>query len=144
VWAVPPERMKAGREHRVPLAPQGVEILVAMLPLRQNDEDLVFPGGRADRPLSDVAVSKALRAAGGEGVTVHGCRSSFRDWCGEAVAVPREVAEAALAHTNRDKVEAAYLRSDLFDRRRKLMADWADFCIPPLAAANVARMRRLG
>jgi integrase len=144
VWAVPPERMKAGREHRVPLAPQAVAILEAMLPLRQNDEDLVFPGGRAGRPLSDVAVSKALRAAGGVGVTVHGCRSSFRDWCGEAVAVPREVAEAALAHTNRDKVEAAYLRSDLFERRRKLMADWADFCIPPSAAANVARMRRLG
>jgi integrase len=141
VWIIPPNRMKAGRQHRVPLSQQAVSILEAMLPLRTTPEDLVFPGGRVGRPLSDVAVSKALRKAGGTSVTVHGFRSTFRDWCSEAVAVPREVAEMALAHANRDKVEAAYARSDLFDRRLKLMADWAAYCFPFALTANVLRIR---
>ncbi len=130
VWTIPAGRMKGGREHRVPLSDAALAILAEMAPVR-GESDLVFEGGNVGRSLSDVSVSKALHtAAGSSDVTFHGCRSTFRDWCGEAVAVPREVAEAALAHQNRDKVEAAYARSDLFERRRQLMADWAAHCCP--------------
>ncbi len=145
VWTIPAARMKAKREHRVPLAPAALAILAEMRPLHRAADDLLFPGGRAGRPLTDVALSKALHlAAGRDDVTVHGCRSAFRDWCGEAVSVPREVAEAALAHTNKDRVEAAYARSDLFDRRRALMESWAAFVASPAAPAAgvVAPIRR--
>jgi integrase len=134
VWTVPSGRMKGDREHRVPLAPEAVAILRAMLPLR-GKADLVFPGGVTGRPLSDVSLSKAWHlAAGGKTVTVHGCRSTFRDFCGEAISVPREVAEKALAHANKDKVEAAYARSDLFDKRRELMNGWSDHCYSAASA----------
>lgn len=126
---VPPERMKAGRAHRVPLSAAALAILADMQVARRDGAELVFEGGKKDQPLSDVAVSKTLRAAAGRrDVTVHGCRSSFRDWCDEVASVPTEVAEAALAHVNPDKTERAYARSDLFERRRELMAAWADHC----------------
>ncbi len=133
LWVVPAARMKAGREHRVPLSDAALAILQAMQAHKRGDDSLVFPGGKIARPLSDVALSKALAAVAGPGFTVHGLRSSFRDWCAERTAFASEIAEAALAHANRDKVEAAYQRSDLIERRARLMQDWADFLIRPAA-----------
>jgi len=130
VWTVAADRMKGERtrkrSHRVPLSDAAVDVLKAVQPVAAADDSLVFPGGRAGVQLSDVAVSKALGRAF-KGATVHGMRSSFRDWCAESTIYPREVAEAALAHTNKDKTEAAYFRSDLLEARRPLMRDWADF-----------------
>jgi integrase len=123
VWTVPGGRMKAAQEHRVPLAPA----VLALLPARAGDataDALMFPGGRAGKRLSDVALAKLLPA----GVTVHGFRSTFRDWAGETTQHPREVVEMALAHRLGDAVEQAYARGDLFDKRRALMTDWAAFC----------------
>lgn len=126
VWTVPASRMKTGKEHRVPLSEGAMAVLQEVLPLRDRRAgDLVFPGGRIGRPLSDVALSKALHvAAGTKDVTVHGLRSTFRDWAAEETDYPREVAEMALAHAISDKVEAAYRRGDLFDKRREMMAEW--------------------
>ncbi|TPJ55950.1 site-specific integrase, partial [Mesorhizobium sp. B2-6-7] len=119
LWTVPPERMKAGREHRVPLCDRAVEIVKAMKEIATTDT--VFP-------ISDTAMVKALRKATGDDSTLHGLRSSFRDWCGDETTHPRDVAEAALAHTLKDKTEAAYRRSDALQKRRILMEDWADYC----------------
>jgi len=125
-WTVPAERMKAGREHRVPLSPRTVEILHS---LPREDGGFVFPGAKAKSGLSNMAMLQLLRGMDStEGLTVHGFRSAFRDWASEQTDCPREVAEAALAHTISDKVEAAYRRGDLFDKRRRLMEDWAAFC----------------
>ncbi|MFT8932821.1 MAG: integrase arm-type DNA-binding domain-containing protein [Acetobacter syzygii] len=126
IWTVPASRMKTGKEHRVPLSEGAMAVLQEVLPLRDRRAgDLVFPGGRIGRPLSDVALSKALHmAAGTKEVTVHGLRSTFRDWAAEETDYPREVAEMALAHAISDKVEAAYRRGDLFDKRREMMAEW--------------------
>lgn len=123
-WTVPAERMKAKREHRVPLSERCVEILEAAMQF-EDTSGLVFPSvtGRA---LSDSTLSKLLRENGIKAVP-HGFRSSFRDWCGERSGVAREVAEAALAHTVRNNVEAAYARSDLLDKRRPLMDAWAHY-----------------
>ncbi len=143
LWTVPASRMKAGREHRVPLSAPALAILAEMLPLKRRPDGLVFPGGRPGALLSDVALSKALRAAGGGDATVHGMRSSFRDWCAEATAYPREIAEAALAHSNPDKTEAAYLRGDALDKRRLLMAAWGEHCLrSPDATAAIVPLRR--
>ena len=134
--------MKAKIEHRVPISDAALELLKVMQPLKGADDELVFPGGRRGQPLSDVAVSKAL-AAVADGFTVHGMRSTFRDWAAESTNFPREVAEAALAHTNRDKVEAAYRRSDLFEQRARLMREWAAFCSAPAAKGiTVEAIRR--
>ncbi len=130
VWTIPGERMKAGLDHRVPLSAAAVAILKTMKPLKTAGNGLVFPGGKKSQPLSDVAVSKAL-AAVADGVTVHGMRSTFRDWCAESTNYAREVAEAALAHSNPDKTEAAYQRSDLLEKRARLMNDWAKHCTGP-------------
>jgi integrase len=127
IWNVPAERMKAGREHRVPLSGPAMAILREVAQLGMEPSGLVFPGAIKSKPFSDVAVSKALRVAGGEGFTVHGFRSSFRQWAAEQTAYPREVAEMALAHTNKDKVEAAYQRSDLFEKRRRLLNEWGEY-----------------
>lgn len=126
VWTVPKERMKAGREHRVPLSRRAREILGVMAETRAGD--LVFPGAKRDRPLSTMALEMVLRRMKVD-ATVHGFRSAFRDWAAEQTSVPREVAEAALAHTLRDKVEAAYRRTDLFDKRRTLMEAWSAYCL---------------
>ncbi len=126
MWIIPARRMKAAREHRVPLSDSAAEILTFMEQTRQKDQPLVFPGARGGL-LSDVAVNKALHTVAPD-ITVHGFRSAFRTWCEEETSYPRSVTEAALAHVNADKVEAAYQRSDLLNRRRQLMQEWADFC----------------
>lgn len=128
VWTVPGARMKAGLEHRVPLTDAALAVLRVVLPLRPADgDDYVFTGAVAGRGLSDAAMSAVLKRMG-RTETVHGFRSAFRDWASESTAFSREVAEAALAHTLRDKVEAAYRRGDLFAKRREMMAAWAAFC----------------
>jgi len=125
-WTIPKERMKAARAHRVPLSTEAMQIIKAMMALRRPGVDRVFPGAR-DGLLSDVSVSATLHSIAPD-VTVHGFRSSFRVWCEEQTSFPRSVTEAALAHVNTNTTEAAYLRTDLFDRRRELMQAWADFC----------------
>jgi integrase len=127
VWTIPAGRMKSGREHRVPLA-GGTLGLIEKLP-RQGE--FLFPGGRADKPLSNMALLMALRRMGRDDVTAHGFRSSFRDWVAERTNYPGELAEMALAHAVADKVEAAYRRGDLFEKRRRLMEEWARYCSAP-------------
>lgn len=144
VWEVPAERMKMKRPHRVPLCDRAVEILRHMQEARRTDslECLVFEGKKLGRPLSDMTLTQALRRAG-YGVTVHGFRSSFRDYCAEATSFASELAEKALAHVNRDKTEAAYQRGDLFERRRELMAAWEAHCLSQQAAdAKVTRLHK--
>lgn len=129
VWTVPADRMKAGREHRVPLSDAARAILAAMEPLRPKDGDgFLFPGAADGRPLSSMAMLMLLRRMKRTDLTVHGFRSAFRDWCEEATSTPHAVAEAALAHVVSDKVEAAYRRGDLFQKRAALMQEWADYC----------------
>lgn len=125
VWIVPAERMKAKREHRVPLSSRVIEVLRS-LPVVAGE--LVFPGMREGSPLSDMTVTAVLKRMGRADLTAHGFRSSFRDWAAERTNYPREVAEMALAHTIGDKVEAAYRRGDLFEKRRRMMEDWSRFC----------------
>lgn len=126
VWVVPAERMKARNEHRVPLSSKAQDILVAMREM--GDDGYVFSGSRKGEPLSDMTMLQLLRRMEPSGVTVHGFRSSFRDWAAERSAYSSEVAEMALAHTVSDKVEAAYRRGDLFEKRKRIMDDWAQFC----------------
>jgi integrase len=136
VWTVPAERMKAGREHRVPLSPTAVDVLRIVAKLRgdKTADAFVFPGRNPTRPLSVMSMAMLLRRMGREDITVHGFRSAFRDWCSEATAFERDTAEAALAHTLRDKVEAAYRRGDQMEKRRRLMEAWAEFCARPALA----------
>ena len=115
--------MKAGRDHRVPLAQPVVKLLIK---LPRFSAGYLFEG-RPGKPLSENAMLAVLKRMDRTDTTVHGFRSTFRDWCAEQTAFPREIAEAALAHVNRDRVEAAYLRSDLFERRYQLMKAWAEF-----------------
>ncbi len=134
--------MKAGKEHRVPLAAPAVALLRTLLPLRDADRgDWVFPGGKEGKPLSIMAMTMVLRRMQRADLTVHGFRSTFRDWTAEATGYAREVAEAALAHTLGDRVEAAYRRGDLLDKRARLMADWAAFCSGPAAAGETVSSR---
>lgn len=128
VWTIPGNRMKAGREHRVPLSEQALKILARARVIGRSD--YVFPGARKGRPLSGMAMAMLLRRMKLGGFTVHGFRSTFRDWAGEHTAFPRELAEAALAHTIGDETERAYRRGDALERRRKLMEAWATFCAP--------------
>lgn len=123
-WIIPGTRTKSGREFRVPLSPQAREILKLAETIKQND--YVFPGQRG--PLSQQALLVCIKRMGYQ-VTTHGFRSSFRDWGAERTTAPREVLEAALAHVVRDRTEAAYFRSDLFDQRRSLMHTWGIFCV---------------
>ena len=124
VWTVPAERMKAKRDHRVPLCDRAMALLAEARELADGS-GLLFPAPTG-RPLSDNTLSKLLRELGIDAVP-HGFRSSFRDWAAECSNAPREVCELALAHVNSDRVEAAYRRSDLFERRRDLMAAWARY-----------------
>lgn len=123
-WTIPAARMKAKLEHRVPMSDRALEVLDEALPVA-DDSGLIF-ASPTGRPLSDSTLSKLLREQGIAAVP-HGFRSSFRDWAAECSDAPREVCEIALAHVNSDRVEAAYRRTDLFDRRRQLMADWAHY-----------------
>jgi integrase len=134
-WLVPGERMKAGRDHRVPLSGGAMAILRAVRPEQPQPEAYVFTGRGSKTGLSNMSLSAVLRRMGKREITVHGFRSTFRDWAAESTQHPRELAEAALAHTLKDKVEAAYRRGDLFDKRRTLMNDWAAYC----ASSTVAR-----
>lgn len=127
IWTVPAERMKAGREHVVPLPPQAVALFEKMKAHRRGDSELVFPGMKRGKPLSDMTLTKALRDMG-LSVTAHGFRSTFRDWVAEQTTWPAELAEAALAHVVNDKTVAAYQRGTMLEKRRDLMADWADYC----------------
>lgn len=125
VWTLPAIRMKAGKEHRVPLSTEALAILRSMQAVSLSQ--FVFPGVRAGKPLSDASLAKALSSAGGGAFTVHGFRSSFRDWATDEAHVPREIAEMALAHAVGDATERSYARSDALERRRKLMEKWAEF-----------------
>jgi integrase len=144
IWTVPAGRMKVGREHRVPLSARTLAILEGMQAHRSADEGFVFPGRKPGKPLSNMAFLMLLRSMGHGDLTTHGFRSSFRDWVAERTNFPSEVAEMALAHTVSDKTVAAYNRSDLFDRRRRLMQQWATFCTAPAqaTATNVASIRQ--
>lgn len=125
-WIIPAERMKSGREHYVPLSPAAVRVFEKMLAYRRDKQALVFPGQKRDKPLSDMTLLKVLRDSGRR-ETVHGFRSTFRDWVAEQTTYPSELAEVALAHVNSDKTEAAYLRSDRREQRRDMMEEWATF-----------------
>jgi len=125
VWTVPPERMKAGRQHRVPLSPAAVDILTWLA--ERKISDYVFPGQRKGRPLSASAMEMLLRRLKADQFTAHGFRSSFRDWAGDRTNFPRDIAEAALAHRIGDATEQAYRRADALDKRRKLMEAWSRY-----------------
>jgi len=134
VWTVPAARMKGGREHRVPLSSEAMTILNKSA--RGEPEDSIFRG-RNGGPLSNMALLMLLRRMGHDSLTAHGFRSTFRDWAAERTNFQREVAEAALAHVLGDKVEAAYRRGDLFEKRRRLMAAWGEFTSKPKKMASV-------
>ena len=133
LWTVPGARMKAGKEHRVPLSSRALAILKDVTAPENGDHAFIFPGGKHGKPLSNMAMASVLRRMGRDDITVHGFRSTFRDWA-EQTNYPNEVVEMALAHAVSDKVEAAYRRGDLLEKRRRLMADWATFCNAPKAA----------
>ncbi|MBK5355409.1 tyrosine-type recombinase/integrase [Pseudomonas sp. TH41] len=125
VWKIPPHRMKAAKEHRVPLNDAALSLLKSLAQVRSDS--YVFPGAREGKPLSNMSMLMALRRMKREDLTMHGFRSTFRDWAAESTNYPREVCEQALAHVRQDKAEAAYFRGDLFDKRRALMTDWAEY-----------------
>jgi integrase len=141
VWTIPGQRMKAGREHRVPLSPSSLSLLRGLHTPDIQPDHYVFPGGKAGSALSNMAMTALLRRMELGHLTVHGFRSSFRDWCSETTSHPRDVAEAALAHTVKDKVEAAYRRGDLFDRRRKMMEEWDAYLSRPPGEGAVVPIR---
>jgi integrase len=131
IWIVPEDRMKARREHRVPLPSQAIEVLKQAKGIYSETpglDDLVFPGARG--PLSDMSLTAVLRRMNAK-VTAHGFRSSFRDWAGESTHHPREVIEQALSHRIGDATELAYARSDLLAKRAALMSDWGKWCDKP-------------
>ena len=140
IWTVPADRTKTGREHRVPLSPRAIEILEGLKPLGSHDSAFLFTGNKGK--LSSMAMAMLLRRMDVD-VTVHGFRSTFRDWSAECTGYAHEVCEMALAHVIGNKAEAAYRRGDLFDKRRRLMADWATYCASGGAAgANVSPIRK--
>ncbi len=132
IWTIPADRMKAGKEHRVSLSGAAIAVLQAMRGVRQSQ--YVFPGDRR-ATLSNTSMLMLMRRMNRGDLTTHGFRSSFRDWAAECTDFPSEVVEMALAHLVNDKVEAAYRRGDLFEKRRRLMSDWAKFCDPPRGRA---------
>jgi integrase len=145
LWIIPAGRMKGGREHRVPLCDRALTILREMKPpadIPNAGEQFVFSGGKPGRPLSNMAFLMLLRRMGRADLTAHGFRSSFRDWAAERTNFPSEVPEMALAHVVGNKVEAAYRRGDLFDKRRRLLGAWADFLSKaPADTAKVVSLR---
>jgi integrase len=135
VWAVPAQRMKAGREHRVPLSERALAIIERMAEVRTGG--FVFAGQRRRRPLSGVTLAALM-----PGATIHGFRSSFRDWCGNETSFPREIAEAALAHVAGDATERAYRRGDALEKRRAVMEAWAGFCEPKTGSSVLSMTRQ--
>jgi len=138
-WVIPAERMKSKREHRVPLSDAAVSLLKAD---DGRSQRCLFPGHKRGSHLSNNAMLKVLKRLNQDSITVHGFRSTFRDWCAESTNYPADVAEMALAHTLRDKTEAAYRRGDLFEKRSRLMADWARYCSKPAKPARVIAIRK--
>ncbi|MGO9399494.1 MAG: tyrosine-type recombinase/integrase [Xanthobacteraceae bacterium] len=132
LWVVPAARMKGGKEHKVALAPQAVELL-RDLPSEGGDDGFVFIGARPGTGLSDSSMTGVLKRMGRGDITVHGFRSSFKDWCSERTNYPNEVSEMALAHKVSDKTEEAYRRGDLLEKRKRLATDWARYCFSPAA-----------
>ncbi len=130
VWTIPATRMKAGKEHRIPLTVRAIEILQSILKLKREHNGHLFAGSAQGKPLSSMAMTMLLKRMGQTEITVHGFRSTFRDWASEQTSFPHEVCEMALAHTIGNKAEAAYRRGDLFEKRRKLLDAWAAFCQP--------------
>jgi len=130
IWTIPAERTKSGRQHRVPLSERAVTILSELR--REVGSPFAFPGAKMGKPLSQAAMLEVLRGMRGYGLTVHGFRSSFRDWVGEATSFPSEVAEVALGHVVEGKTESAYRRGDALEKRRKLMQAWSRYCAAPL------------
>jgi integrase len=144
VWEVPKLRMKARRTHRVPLSSRCIEILQEARAMHPGT-GLIFPSANPEKPLSDMTLTKFLRDMGvADRATVHGMRSAFKVWCAKEAKVPDEISEAALAHAIPQKVRAAYLRTDFFRERRRLMARWAAFVLKPLRAASPERGGRRG
>jgi len=161
VWTIPAERMKAGKEHRVPLTTTAITILEELAPLAKTKDGArigaVFPGHKVGAPLSIMAMAMAVRRmnagddgpawvdAAGDPITVHGFRSSFRDWCGEATTFPRELAEECLAHAIGNQTERSYRRKDALEKRRKLLEAWGSYVTKPKGAAgsNVRELRKV-
>jgi integrase len=139
MWTVPAERMKGGKEHRVPLSVPALQIIKAMM-AENTGSAFIFPGGNTGEPLTATALHRALRRMGIADATPHGFRSGFRDWAADCTHTANEVCEAALAHTIENRVEAAYRRSDLFEKRRNLMNAWGRFCTN-VGAAEVVPLR---
>ena len=137
VWAVPGERMKGGKEHEVPLSKEAVTLLEN---LPREKGGYAFAGARAKKPLSNMAMLQLLRGIR-SGLTVHGFRSTFRDWAGDRTNFPREVIEHALAHRIKDKAEASYRRSSALEKRRRLMEAWAGYCSVPFVSGRVVSLR---
>lgn len=134
IWTIPRDRTKAGREHRVALSRQAVRLLKSLTP---DEQGHVFPGAKEGKPLSNMAGLQLLKRMGLGDFTVHGLRATFKTWATEQTSYPRETVEGALAHAVRDKVEAAYLRGDALEKRRRLMQAWADHCDRPAQAGAV-------
>jgi integrase len=132
IWTIPATRMKSGRLHRVPLSPRALDILKAMAMLK-DDAGFVFPGGRKGRPLSNMAMAMLMKGMG-QDATVHGFRSTFRDWAAERTNFPREIAEMSLAHIVGDATERAYQRADLITKRKAIMDQWAQHSEPRIAS----------
>lgn len=141
IWTIPGARMKAGREHRVPLSARAVAIVKAELAAHPGGE-YVFPGRFDGTALSNMAMLELLKRMGHDDITVHGFRSTFRDWAAEQTSYPHDMCEMALAHVQDDKTVAAYLRTDMMEKRRRLMNDWAKYCDTPKAGAKVSPIRK--
>ena len=140
IWIIPKERMKARKIHRVPLSPRCLAILSEARALNSHGA-LVFEGAKRGQPLSDMTFTKVLRDAGlGERATAHGFRSSFKNWCSESAKVADDVSEAALAHKIKDRVKAAYLRTDFFDERKLLMQGWEAHCLSDHTSRSSRRL----
>jgi integrase len=138
IWVIPANRIKAAREHRIPLSAPAIELLTELE--KERVDEYVFPGGKAGKPLSNMALITLLHRMGRRDIVPHGFRSTFRDWAAEQTGFPREVAEAALAHAVTNKVEAAYRRGDLLEKRRRLMAAWAAMCEARPQAGAIVRL----
>ena len=142
LWTIPAKRTKARKEHVIPLSWAALEVLRSAR-AQSSESSVVFPGGKKEgAPLSNMACLSLLKRMGRADLTVHGFRSTFRDWAGENTAHPREVIEHALAHGLKDKAEAAYARGSLLDKRRVLMNDWAAYCASPYTSPTEAHLNR--
>ena len=141
LWTLPAGRVKAGAEHRVPLSDRAFEVLSTL----RRDGDFVFLSKHTGKPISNMAMLEIVRILRGKGATVHGFRSSFRDWAAEQTSYPHEMCEIALAHAVGNKVEAAYRRGDMMEKRRRLMSDWAVYCErTPATRAKIVPIRETG